>query len=152
MELEDCAFLCLAGIVATDKPNAAFTDVGYVIFVAPNQIKPGQVHRHLLAVNVSNFKHHCEWLRDFAKPAYSPSLCSQPHREEPHMYVTTRSQLQTFPIGTTVECPEHQHSKSDIMRKLRRVPGPDTSNTEADAPEGRVNVVDTVGFVPESRP
>jgi malate dehydrogenase len=42
MELDDCAFATLAGIVATDDPNVAFKDSDYALLVGARPRGPGQ--------------------------------------------------------------------------------------------------------------
>ena len=41
MELDDCAFPTLAGIVATDDPNEAFKDSDYALLVGARPRGPG---------------------------------------------------------------------------------------------------------------
>ena len=41
MELEDCAFPLLAGMVQTDDPNVAFGDVSYALLVGARRVDEG---------------------------------------------------------------------------------------------------------------
>jgi malate dehydrogenase len=55
MELDDCAFATLAGIVATDDPNAAFKDSGYALLVGARPRGPGMERKDLLEANAAIF-------------------------------------------------------------------------------------------------
>ena len=47
MELDDCAFSTLAGIVATDDPNVAFKDSDYALLVGARPRGPGMERKDL---------------------------------------------------------------------------------------------------------
>ncbi len=51
MELEDCAFPLLEGIVATDDPNAAFKDVNWALLVGSQPRTAGMERGDLLGIN-----------------------------------------------------------------------------------------------------
>lgn len=55
MELQDCAFPLLAGVVATDDPNVAFKDADYAILVGARPRGPGMERSDLLKVNAEIF-------------------------------------------------------------------------------------------------
>ena len=55
MELDDCAFPTLAGIVATDDPNVAFKDVDYALLVGARPRGPGMERKDLLEANAAIF-------------------------------------------------------------------------------------------------
>lgn len=55
MELEDCAFPLLAGVVATDDPKAAFRDVGIAILVGARPRSKGMERKDLLEANGAIF-------------------------------------------------------------------------------------------------
>ena len=48
MELEDCAFPLLAGIVCTDDPNAAFKDADFALLDGARPRGPGMERKDLL--------------------------------------------------------------------------------------------------------
>jgi malate dehydrogenase len=56
MELEDCAFPLLAGVIATDQPDVAFKDANLVIMVGARPRQKGMERRDLLAANAEIFK------------------------------------------------------------------------------------------------
>ena len=55
MELDDCAFPLLHGIVATDDPNAAFEDVDIALLVGSRPRGPGMERSDLLSANAAIF-------------------------------------------------------------------------------------------------
>jgi len=55
MELEDCAFPLLAGMVATDDPNVAFKDVDVCLLVGARPRGPGMERADLLTANGAIF-------------------------------------------------------------------------------------------------
>ena len=56
MELNDCAFPLLAGVVPTDDPLVAFKDIDIAILVGSRPRGPGMERRDLLAANAEIFK------------------------------------------------------------------------------------------------
>jgi malate dehydrogenase len=56
MELEDCAFRTLEGVVATDDPKVAFDGVSWALPLAANPRRAGQERGDLLSVNAGIFK------------------------------------------------------------------------------------------------
>ncbi len=55
MELQDCAFDTLAGIVATDDANVAFKDAAYALLVGARPRGPGMERKDLLEANAQIF-------------------------------------------------------------------------------------------------
>ncbi len=55
MELEDCAFPLLAGIVCTDDPDAGFKDTDYALLVGARPRGPGMERKDLLEANAAIF-------------------------------------------------------------------------------------------------
>jgi malate dehydrogenase len=55
MELNDCAFPLVAGIVSTDDPNVAFKDVDYALLVGSRPRGPGMERSDLLKANGAIF-------------------------------------------------------------------------------------------------
>jgi malate dehydrogenase len=67
MELNDCAFPLLAGVVPTDDPNVAFKDIDIAILIGSRPRGPGMERRDLLAANAEIFKVQGKALNDVAK-------------------------------------------------------------------------------------
>ena len=55
MELKDCAFPLLEGVVATDNVNVAFKDVDYALLVGARPRGPGMERKDLLEANAAIF-------------------------------------------------------------------------------------------------
>lgn len=66
MELEDCAFDTLAGIVATDDPNVVFKDSEYALLVGARPRGPGMERKDLLEANAQIFSVQGKAINDHA--------------------------------------------------------------------------------------
>jgi malate dehydrogenase len=55
MELDDCAFPALAGVVTTDQPKVAFRDASYALLVGARPRGPGMERKDLLLANAQIF-------------------------------------------------------------------------------------------------
>lgn len=67
MELNDCAFSTLHGVVATDDPNIAFKDVDYALLVGARPRGPGMERKDLLEANGAIFGPQGKAINDHAK-------------------------------------------------------------------------------------
>ncbi|WP_237056590.1 malate dehydrogenase [Microbulbifer sediminum] len=66
MELEDCAFPLLAGIVQSDDANVAFKDAQYALLVGARPRGPGMERKDLLEANAAIFSAQGRALNDVA--------------------------------------------------------------------------------------
>lgn len=66
MELDDCAFGTLAGVVATDDPNVAFKDADYALLVGARPRGPGMERKDLLEANAQIFSVQGKAMNDHA--------------------------------------------------------------------------------------
>ena len=66
MELDDCAFATLAGVVATDDPNVAFQDADYALLVGARPRGPGMERKDLLEANAAIFSVQGKAINDHA--------------------------------------------------------------------------------------
>ncbi|MEM1173582.1 MAG: malate dehydrogenase [Pseudomonadota bacterium] len=66
MELDDCAFPTLAGVVATDDPNVAFKDSEYALLVGARPRGPGMERKDLLEANAAIFSVQGKAINDHA--------------------------------------------------------------------------------------
>ncbi len=66
MELEDCAFPLLAGVVQTDDPNVAFKDTNYALLVGARPRSKGMERKDLLEANGAIFTVQGRALNDVA--------------------------------------------------------------------------------------
>ena len=87
MELDDCAFPTLAGLVATDDPNVAFENADYALLVGARPRGPGMERKDLLEANAAIFSVQGKAMNDHASrdvkvlvvgnPANTNSLIAQ---------------------------------------------------------------------------
>ncbi len=66
MELNDCAFPTLAGVVTSDDPNVAFKDVDFALLVGARPRGPGMERKDLLEANGAIFGPQGKALNDHA--------------------------------------------------------------------------------------
>ncbi|MGI9219637.1 MAG: malate dehydrogenase [Woeseiaceae bacterium] len=66
MELDDCAFPTLAGVVATDNPDEAFKDSDYALLVGARPRGPGMERKDLLEANAQIFSVQGKAINDHA--------------------------------------------------------------------------------------
>ncbi len=66
MELDDCAFPTLAGIVATDDADTAFRDADYALLVGARPRGPGMERKDLLEANAAIFSVQGKAMNDHA--------------------------------------------------------------------------------------
>jgi malate dehydrogenase len=67
MELEDCGYPTLKGVVCTSDEKTAFTDIEYVIFVGAFPRKQGMERKDLIGKNASIFSGQGKALDQYAK-------------------------------------------------------------------------------------
>jgi len=66
MELDDCAFPTLAGLVATDDPDVAFENADYALLVGARPRGPGMERKDLLEANAAIFSVQGKAMNDHA--------------------------------------------------------------------------------------
>jgi malate dehydrogenase len=66
MELKDCAFSTLVGVVATDDPDTAFKDSDYALLVGARPRGPGMERKDLLQANAAIFSTQGKAINGFA--------------------------------------------------------------------------------------
>ncbi len=121
MELEDCAFPLLAGIVCTDDPATGFKDCDYALLVGARPRGPGMERKDLLEANAAIFSVQGKAINDHASrdikvlvvgnPANTNSLIAQRNAPDinPHNFTAmtrldhNRAKTQiALKTGTTV--------------------------------------------------
>lgn len=78
MELDDCAFPLLHGVVKTDDPNVAFADAEFAILVGGIPRKPGMERSDLLNLNGGIYKPQGKALSDNAKKSVKILVVGNP--------------------------------------------------------------------------
>jgi malate dehydrogenase len=78
MELNDCAFPLLHGIVATDDPNIAFKDADYALLVGARPRGPGMERKDLLEANAAIFSVQGKAINEHASRAIKVLVVGNP--------------------------------------------------------------------------
>lgn len=78
MELEDCAFPLLSGIVCTDDPNIGFKDTDYALLVGARPRGPGMERKDLLEANAQIFSAQGKAINDNASPGIRVLVVGNP--------------------------------------------------------------------------
>ena len=78
MELEDCAFPLLSGIVCTDDPDVAFKDADYALLVGARPRGPGMERKDLLEANAAIFSTQGKAINDNASKAIKVLVVGNP--------------------------------------------------------------------------
>merc|ERR1712002_1266006 len=78
MELHDCAFPTLAGVVPTDDPAVAFNDVDAAFLIGAFPRKQGMERKDLLAANIKIFKAQGEAMNKYAKKSVKVLVVGNP--------------------------------------------------------------------------
>ncbi len=82
MELDDCAFPLLAGIVCTDDPNAGFKDADYALLVGARPRGPGMERKDLLEANAAIFSVQGKAIRRARQPRHQGAGGRQPRQHQ----------------------------------------------------------------------
>src|ERR1700710_720364 len=93
MELDDCAFPLLAGIVRPDDPNVAFADVDYALLVGAMPRKQGMERSDLLSANGGIFKPQGQALAEVAKRDAKILVVGNPATTNPLIAMSNASAL-----------------------------------------------------------
>ncbi|MEQ9509712.1 MAG: malate dehydrogenase [Alloalcanivorax xenomutans] len=78
MELEDCAFPLVAGIVQTDDANVAFKDADYALLVGARPRGPGMERKDLLEANAAIFSAQGKAINDNASKGIKVLVVGNP--------------------------------------------------------------------------
>ena len=78
MEIEDCAFPLVVGIVPTDDPNVAFKDVDYALLVGSRPRSKGMERKDLIEANAAIFSVQGKALNDHAQRSVKVLVVGNP--------------------------------------------------------------------------
>lgn len=78
MELDDCAFKTLAGVVATDNAEVAFKDSDYALLVGARPRGPGMERKDLLEANAAIFSAQGKAMNDHANRSIKVLVVGNP--------------------------------------------------------------------------
>jgi malate dehydrogenase len=116
MELHDCAFPLVHGVVATDDPNVAFKDTDFAILVGARPRGPGMERSDLLTANAKIFSAQGKALSDNANPAVKVLVVGNPANT--NALITLKNAPNLNPKNVTaMMCLDHNRSLSQIAQK-----------------------------------
>ncbi|MBL4581223.1 MAG: malate dehydrogenase [Gammaproteobacteria bacterium] len=78
MEIEDCAFPLVAGIIQSDDPNVAFKDADYCVLVGARPRGPGMERKDLLEANAAIFSAQGKAINDNASASVKVLVVGNP--------------------------------------------------------------------------
>ena len=161
MELQDCAFPTLAGVVWTDNVETAFKDVDYAFLVGAFPRKDGMDRADLLSKNGGIFTVQGKALSDYAKPTVKVIVVGNPANTNCAIALASAPKLsgKNFCAMTRLD---HNRMLGEIAAKCGvtsdKVHGvcvwgnhsntqvPDATRATVDLPEGTVKVADKLGL------
>lgn len=117
MELEDCAFPLLAGIVATDDPKTAFKDAEYALLVGARPRGPGMERKDLLEANGAIFTVQGKALNEVASRNVKVLVVGNPANT--NAYIALKNAPDLDPANFTAMMRlDHNRSLTQLARKV----------------------------------
>lgn len=117
MELDDCAFPLLAGIVCTDDPDVAFKDADYAVLVGARPRGPGMERKDLLEANAAIFSVQGKAINDNASRDIKVLVVGNPANT--NALITQRNAPDIDPRNFTAMMRlDHNRAKTQIAQKL----------------------------------
>ena len=117
MELEDCAFPLLAGMVETDDPDVAFGDAGVALLVGAMPRKAGMERSDLLSANGGIFKPQGEALSRSARKDVKVLVVGNPANTNALIAMNNASDLDPGRF-TAMTRLDHNRAMAQIAGKL----------------------------------
>jgi len=116
MELDDCAFPLLAGIVCTDDPNVAFKDADYALLVGARPRGPGMERKDLLEANAAIFSVQGKAINDQASRDIKVLVVGNPANT--NALITQRNAPDIDPRNFTAMMRlDHNRAKTQLAQK-----------------------------------
>ena len=117
MELDDCAFPLLAGIVCTDDPNTGFKDSDYALLVGARPRGPGMERKDLLEANAAIFSVQGKAINEHASRDIKVLVVGNPANT--NALITQRNAPDIDPRNFTAMMRlDHNRAKTQIAQKL----------------------------------
>jgi malate dehydrogenase len=116
MELNDCAFPLVAGIVATDDANVAFKDIDFGLLVGSRPRGPGMERSDLLEANAQIFSAQGKALNDNAKPDVKILVVGNPANTNALITLKNAPDLNPRNITAMMRL-DHNRAKSQLAEK-----------------------------------
>ena len=116
MELEDCAFPLLEGIVCTDDPDVGFKDADYALLVGARPRGPGMERKDLLEANAAIFSVQGKAINDHANKNIKVLVVGNPANT--NALITQRNAPDIDPRNFTAMMRlDHNRAKTQIAQK-----------------------------------
>ena len=116
MELDDCAFPLLAGVVCTDDPNEGFKDSDYALLVGARPRGPGMERKDLLEANAAIFSVQGKAIDDSASKNIKVLVVGNPANT--NALITQRNAPSIDPRNFTAMMRlDHNRAKTQIAQK-----------------------------------
>jgi malate dehydrogenase len=116
MELNDCAFPLVAGVIATDDANVAFKDVDYAMLVGARPRGPGMERGDLLNANAAIFEVQGKALNDNANPNVKVLVVGNPANTNALITLKNAPKLNPRNITAMMRL-DHNRAMSQIAEK-----------------------------------
>ncbi|MBE0585555.1 MAG: malate dehydrogenase, partial [Desulfofustis sp.] len=116
MELNDCAYPLVAGIVATDDPNVAFKDADYAFLVGARPRGPGMERSDLLEANAKIFSVQGKALNDHASREVKVLIVGNPANTNALITLKNAPNLNPKNITSMMRL-DHNRAMSQIAEK-----------------------------------
>lgn len=116
MELNDCAFPLVAGVIATDDPNVAFKDADFALLVGSRPRGPGMERSDLLNANGAIFTVQGKALSDNANPNVRVLVVGNPANTNALICLKNAPKLNPRNITAMMRL-DHNRAMSQIAEK-----------------------------------
>jgi malate dehydrogenase len=119
MELDDCAFPQLAGMVCTDDPAVAFKDADFALLVGARPRGPGMERKDLLEANAAIFSVQGKAINDFASKGIKVLVVGNPANT--NALIAQRNAPDIDPRQFTAMMRlDHNRAKTQIAQKTEK--------------------------------
>ena len=116
MELEDCAFPLLAGMVGTDDPKVAFKDADYALLVGARPRGPGMERKDLLLENAKIFTEQGRALNEVASRNVKVLVVGNPANTNAYIAMKSAPDLPTKNFTAMLRL-DHNRALSQLAGK-----------------------------------
>jgi len=118
LEITDCAFPLVRGVVATTSVEEAFKDIQYALLVGAFPRKEGMERKDLLLKNAAIFKEQGAALDKFAKKSVKVVVVGNPANTNAYLAMTNAPSIprENFSALTRLD---HNRAKSQIAERLK---------------------------------